>query len=99
MNEQNPLSATLILEALRDLKEDIRNLRSEMLDRFEQVEKRFEQMERRMDRIEDALRDDRKKLEEVYASRDRVKITFGWQWGLVSLFIAIVAAGITKVFG
>ena len=85
------LSATLVLEALRDLKEDIRSLRIEMLERFERAE-------RRMDRIEDAMRDDRKKLEDVYAARERVKITFGWQWGLISLFIAIIAAGITKVF-
>lgn len=74
--------------------------RFEQVDkRFEQVDKQFEQMAHRMDRAEDLMRDDRRKPDDVYEVRDRVKITFGWQWGLVSLFIAVIAAGITKIFG
>lgn len=108
--------AELILQLLKDF-------RDETARRFEQVDKRFEQFERafadfrdetlrRFEQVDEALRalkddlrevhrelrDDRRKLEELYEARQKVKITFGWQWGMISLFIAIVAAGITKIF-
>jgi hypothetical protein len=57
----------------------------------------------REDRIE-ALREERierremeHKLEKVYESRDKVKITFGWQWGMASLLIAICSVGIVQI--
>ncbi|MEK7137494.1 MAG: hypothetical protein AAB853_04390 [Patescibacteria group bacterium] len=97
--------ADLILRLLQDF-------RDETLRRFEQIDKRFEQIDKRFEQVDIALRElktdlrevhrelhgERRKLEEVYEARERVKITFGWQWGLVSLFIAVVAAGITKIF-
>ena len=66
-------------------------------DRAEMA-RRFDQIERRLERIEDNQVSEKKRLDEVYEARERVKITFGWQWGMASMFIAIVAAGITKIF-
>lgn len=90
------------LAAFRD--ETLR--RFEQIDkRFEQVDKRFEQVDRALESLKDEIREvrrelhaDHRKLDEVYEARQKVKITFGWQWGLVSFFIAVLAAGITKVF-
>ncbi len=71
----------------------------ELLKEFrEEVNRRFEQVEKRLDRIEDNQVSEKRRLEDVYEARHKVKVTFGWQWGMVSLFIAIIAAGITKIF-
>jgi len=83
---------------IKDLKTDM-NRRFEQVDkRFEQIDKRFEQVDKRFDRLEDDVRADKDKLQDVYESREKVKITFGWQWGMVSLFIAITAGAIVKIF-
>ncbi len=101
----------LILELLRELKTDM-NSRFEQVDkrfeqidkrfeqvdrRFDQIDKRFEQVDKRLDRIEDNQNQEQHRLNEVYESREKVKITFGWQWGMVSVFIAIGAAAIVKI--
>jgi len=87
--------------------------RFEQIDkRFEQVDKKFEDVNRQIENVREEIKDvkiemkeikhdvrsDRDKLQEVYESRDKVKITFGWQWGMVSLFIAITAGAIVKIF-
>ena len=97
MEEQDFQS--LVLELFRDIRGDVQMMKADMNRRFEEFDKRFEQLEKRMDRMEDILRSDREKFEEIHRSRDKVKFTFGWQWGMVSMLIAIVAAGIAKVFG
>lgn len=85
-------------QILREFRDET-NRRFEQIDkRFEQVDKRFEQLDRRLERMEDNQESEKKRLDEVYESRHEVKVTFGWQWGMISLFIAIVAAGITKIF-
>ena len=73
--------------------------------RFDQIDRRFEQVEIQLEDIRDDIREvkrevraDRRKLDQVYEARNRVKIDFGWQWGMVSLFIATIASGITKIF-
>ncbi len=48
--------------------------------------------------VKQDLRLDSRKLEQVYETREHVKVSFGWQWGMVSLFIAIIASGITMIF-
>lgn len=85
--------------------ETLAAFRDETLRRFEQIDKRFEQVDRALESLKDEIREvrrelhaDHRKLDEVYEARQKVKITFGWQWGLVSFFIAVLAAGITKVF-
>jgi len=77
--------------------------RFEQIDkRFEQIDKRFEQMERqfsdfrdnvdsRFAELKELIREDRQQLKEIHASRDKVKVTFGWQWAAISLSIAMVA--------
>jgi len=75
------------------------NRRFEQIDkRFEQMDKRFEQMDKRLDRIEDDVRADRDKLQEVYEARNRVAVKFGWQWSFASVFIAIFAVSVSKAF-
>ncbi len=92
----------LILDLLKELRSDIDR-------RFDETNRRIDELKeeanRRIDEVKEELRDvkhdlrlDSRKLEKVYENREKVKITFGWQWGLVSLFIAITAAGITKIF-
>ncbi len=95
----------LILDMLKELKRDMNSRfdqvdkRFEQIDkRFEQVDKRFEQIDKRLDRIEDNQNREQSRLNQVYESRNKVKITFGWQWGMVSVFIAIGAAAIVKIF-
>jgi chromosome segregation ATPase len=85
----------LILEILKQHSKQF-----EQIDkRFEQIDKRFEQIDKRLDRMEHNQNEEKRRLDEVYNAREKVKITFGWQWGMVSLFIAIIASGITKIFG
>ncbi len=81
----------LILQAIQDLRESMEN-------RFQQVNYRLDQIEKRLDRIEDNQIREKDRLDKVYESRDKVKVTFGWQWGMVSMFIAVMASGITKIF-
>lgn len=37
-----------------------------------------------------------RKIEDIYQSRNTVKIKFGWEWGAVSLAIAFLASGIAS---
>lgn len=39
------------------------------------------------------------KLEEVYEARNTLQMKFGWSWGLLSLIIAVSAAGMVELFG
>ena len=66
--------------------------------RFDETNKRIDEVRDEMKEVKHDLRLNSRKLEQVYEARERVKITFGWQWGMASMFIAIVAAGITKIF-
>ena len=99
MNTDDKLN--LIIEILKQHEK-----RFDQIDkRFEQIDKRFEQIETQLQDIREDIRDmkfdfrsDRRKLDKVYDSRNKLKITFGWQWGMVSLFIAIGAGMIVKIF-
>lgn len=91
----------LILRLLEDFRDETMrrfeqiDKRFEQMDkRFEQIDKRFAQMEKQFDGVRVEIREDRQKLDKVYEARERVKVTFGWQWGMISLLIAIIAAGI-----
>lgn len=82
---------TLLTQLIVDIKDDIRSLRAEMHDRFDRTDKR-------MDGMEEEMKKDRSKLEEVYQARNAVKIKFGWGWSMAALLIAVIASGITQVF-
>lgn len=47
--------------------------------------------------IKAQLREHDRMLREMLTSRDRVKVTWGFQWSLVSFVIAIVAAGLARI--
>lgn len=81
----------------RLLQEEQQYLHSDMNKRFDAVDKRMDRLEHRMDRQEDELRIYGKKLEDVFQARNTVKIKFGWEWGMVSLFIALLASGLMRV--
>lgn len=71
---------------------------NEMLyELLKSMDGRLERVEKRLDRIEDNQYKERERLDEVYAAREKVKITFGWQWGMVSFFIALTASVMTKL--
>lgn len=101
--EQLEFQSTII-ELFRELKSDMHrrfdevDKRFEQVDkRFEQVDKRFERMEKQLDHHEVLLSDHGKQLEAIRAQHNKVKITFGWQWGLASFVIAITAASMARI--
>lgn len=61
-----------------------------ILEILRQHTKQFDRLEHRIDRMEE-------KLDAVYESRDKVTVKFGWQWGLVSLMIAVLAVGVNQL--
>ena len=80
-----------------------------LMQAIQQVQRNIDQVQKKLDDFKIEVRDnfhtlregvraDKQKLEKVYEARDKVKITFGWQWGMASLMIAIVAVGMGQVF-
>ena len=80
-----------------------------LMQAIQQVQSHVDQVQKNLDDFKIEVRDnfrtlredvraDKQKLEKVYEARDKVKITFGWQWGMASLMIAIVAVGMGQVF-
>ena len=65
--------------------------------RIDDTNHRIDDTNKRIDDIKDDLRVDSRKLEQVYECRDKVKVTFGWQWSAASFFIAVIAVGIVKI--
>ena len=84
----------LIINVLEALREDLKEFKKDVNRRFEQVDKQFEQIREEIRDVKYELRSDKKKLDDVYEAREKVKITSGWQWGMVSLFIAIAVGAI-----
>jgi hypothetical protein len=99
---------TLVLERISDLKSDVQDFKADVGRQFAQarsdigefktdVNRRFDESNSRMEHIEQGMDRMEQKLDAVYEVRDRVKIIWGWQWGLVSFVIALGAAGMTKI--
>ena len=91
----------LLLELVRELKTDMQEFRNQVDKRFEQLEHRLDRVENEVDRrfeelkgeirdIKHEIRADRSKLQEVYEALRKVKITFGWQWGMVSFLLLLL---------
>jgi len=70
---------------------------------FNQIYRRFDQMEnsnmQRFEQMINSIKEEKherekmeNKLDKVYETRDKVKISFGWQWSAVSMLIAVIAA-------
>ena len=63
--------------------------------RFDQIEYRLDLIEKRLDKIEANQQIERTRLDEVYLSRDKVKIEFGWHWSIATLIICTIVASLT----
>ena len=74
------------------------DVKIELGGKIDATNQRIDDLKEELRDVKHDLRLDSRKLEQVYESRDKVKISFGWQWGMVSVFIAVMAAGIVKVF-
>ena len=85
-----PENPNLIVELLKDFREQSNQHYEDLRRRLDYIEKHGERIESRLDHFE-------KKLDAVYDDREKVRITFGWQWAMVSLIIAVAAAGMTRM--
>lgn len=86
-------------EQMRATQEDIRGLKEEMRDVREEMREMRLDTNNQFQNVHMELRSQKEKLDEVYYARSKVRVTFGWEWGLMSLLIAIIASGITQIFG
>lgn len=75
-----------------------------VLNRFENMDEHMRDLKQDMHDVKEELRDHRhilmdhdQKLNQILADRHKVKITFGWQWGMASFVIAICAAGLARI--
>ncbi len=80
-----------VKDEMKNTQEEIKNIRGEMKGLRGEIKDDLRE-------VKQDLRLDSRKLEQVYEAREKVKITFGWQWGMASLFIAVIAVGISKIF-
>lgn len=101
----------MILQVVQNLQKEVSNLRSDFtasqketvvfrdeMYRFrEDVYRRFDEHDKRFDRVQKVVEHNENRLDQIYESREKVKVTFGWQWGMVSLFIAVIASAMTKI--
>ncbi len=76
---------------------NLNDFKTETRGNFSKSQTELERINHRLDRIEDNQYSEKKRIDKVYEAREKVKITFGWQWGMVSFFIAIGASAITKI--
>ncbi len=83
---------------MQNVKTDIQGIKTDLHQLRTEMNAGFERLDKRMDRLEDDMRSDRKKLDEIYQERKAVKITFGWSWAVASFFIAVSAAGLVEVW-
>jgi chromosome segregation ATPase len=92
---------------LRDFKADVNQRFVQVDKRFEQVDKRFEQIEteirhgfdwvrNELAEIKAEVREEKRKLQSVYDSRDQVKMSFSSMWAGASFLIAVVSAVIAR---
>ncbi len=78
----------VVLEELIESYQRTNQQRFDSIDkRLDRIDSRLDRMDSRFDRIEGEVGP---KLQAVYDSRDKVKIEFGWQWSLVSLFLVVL---------
>ncbi len=85
----------------QEFKEELQKMRQEMKGEIQstrqELKEEIRDVKLEVRDLRTEIRGDREKLDEVYLSRDKVKITFGWQWGLASFVIAIIAAGFARI--
>ena len=74
-----------------EVREEIRELKTDTQRQFTEVKTEIREVKHDIGAEKD-------KLQKVYEARNRVQVAFGWQWSMASMFIAVVAAGVTKAF-
>lgn len=104
----------LVLEMLKNMRGDIQSLRGEMVHLHTELKTdikdlRIElkadikdlrtELKGDIQDLRDDRREDRKKLDAVYLSRNTVKMKFGWGWSLASVVIAVSSSQITRFLG
>lgn len=105
--EMNPPQVTnwMIYELLKDFKEDTNRRFLEVDRRFSEIDNRFSEIDRkflrvdgRFDKLQSEMAEDRKKLNEIYESRDYVTVKFTRTWAIASFLMAILASITTIAF-
>jgi hypothetical protein len=70
----------------------IQDFKSDMNRRFEQVDSQIKDVKHEIRDIKQDMKIDRVKIQEVYDSRNKVRVDFTRNWVFASLFIAIVSS-------
>lgn len=79
--QSNSITNEMLYELLREFKAD--------------VARRFDDVDRQLTEIRSDMREEKRRLDQVYEARESVKIKFSWQWSAASLFIALIASLLT----
>jgi len=82
---QSQVTNWMIYELLKDFKEDTGR-------RFDEVDKKFDEVNGKFYDIKGEMSEDRKKLNEIYESRNYVTVKFTRAWTFASLFVAVFAS-------
>lgn len=81
---------------IHSIRKDMKEMRGELKGEIRDVKEDLRAVKQDLNDLRTEVRGYEGKLDEVYQARNVVKIKFGWQWGLVSFFIAFVAASLTQ---
>ena len=85
-----------------DIGTELKDFKTETRQKFEDAHESLKDFKtetrQTLGRIEQNQIREKDRLDEVYEARHKVKVTFGWQWSMMSLFIATIAVGISKIF-
>ncbi len=76
-------------EDLKGFKEDMRGFKEDTKQNFNAAKEDFKDLKEDMRDLKTDLRLNINRLDEVYHSRNRVVMIFGWRWTMASIFIAI----------
>jgi len=91
-----------ILFSLSSLQEDLKGFKEDTKQNFNTLKEDFKDFKEDTKQSFNVLKDDIRdlktdlrlnvnRLDEVYHSRNRVTVIFGWRWAIASIFIAITA--------
>lgn len=78
---------TFVIEQFRIMQEQFRGIHEELRDVKSDIRS-----------MKDDIRHLNDQMADIHQSRNTVKIKFSLTWGIMSLFIAVLAVGISRVF-
>ena len=70
----------IVIELIREVKDEIKESRQELIQFKQEVNKRFEEVNRRFGEIHQDQREDRKMLMDIWKSRDKVTAQVTWDF-------------------